>query len=437
MPEVLRAKRTDAKSRDCSEDRSNSMSPLTLTGLLVIAVCICLSAFFAGSETGVVSLNRIRLRHMIRSGDRRAEKLSKLLVQQEGVLAAALIGTNLFNIVAAAVATALLGRHFGSTSAILSTLIMTPILVVFAEVIPKTYFRLRADTAMLKACAPLSAATFTLTPFVRLTSFFVGTLFAVTGATKRSPFVTREELKSIVRESAERGTLRVREHDMLQGVLDFSKTVVRDVMIPLREVASIEEKAGVSELEDLVRSRGHTRIPVYRERVDEVVGFINVFDVLYDEERKDGVSRFIRPIPVVPEIKRLDRLLIEMLRARVPIALVVDELGTCAGIVTVEDIISEIMGELVDEHDAVTEHIRALRDNEYIIDARTSIDDFNGHFKLDLPKEGYETVGGFILKTLGRLPQKGEKVTHGKAILEVTDVHRYGIRKIKMMLTGS
>jgi len=413
------------------------MSPLTLTGLLVIAVCICLSAFFAGSETGVVSLNRIRLRHMIRSGDRRAEKLSKLLVQQEGVLAAALIGTNLFNIVAAAVATALLGRHFGSTSAILSTLIMTPILVVFAEVIPKTYFRLRADTAMLKACAPLSAATFTLTPFVRLTSFFVGTLFAVTGATKRSPFVTREELKSIVRESAERGTLRVREHDMLQGVLDFSKTVVRDVMIPLREVASIEEKAGVSELEDLVRSRGHTRIPVYRERVDEVVGFINVFDVLYDEERKDGVSRFIRPIPVVPEIKRLDRLLIEMLRARVPIALVVDELGTCAGIVTVEDIISEIMGELVDEHDAVTEHIRALRDNEYIIDARTSIDDFNGHFKLDLPKEGYETVGGFILKTLGRLPQKGEKVTHGKAILEVTDVHRYGIRKIKMMLTGS
>ena len=413
------------------------MSPLTLTGLLVIAVCICLSAFFAGSETGVVSLNRIRLRHMIRSGDRRAEKLSKLLVQQEGVLAAALIGTNLFNIVAAAVATALLGRHFGSTSAILSTLIMTPILVVFAEVIPKTYFRLRADTAMLKACAPLSAATFTLTPFVRLTSFFVGTLFAVTGATKRSPFVTREELKSIVRESAERGTLRVREHDMLQGVLDFSKTVVRDVMIPLREVASIEEKAGVSELEDLVRSRGHTRIPVYRERVDEVVGFINVFDVLYDEERKDGVSRFIRPIPVVPEIKRLDRLLIEMLRARVPIALVVDELGTCAGIVTVEDIISEIMGELVDEHDAVTEHIRALRDNEYIIDARTSIDDFNGHFKLDLPKEGYETVGGFILKTLGRLPQKGEKVIHGKAILEVTDVHRYGIRKIKMMLTGS
>lgn len=413
------------------------MSSSTLIGLLVIAVCICLSAFFSGSETGVVSLNRIRLRHMVRSGDKRAQKLSKLLVQQEGVLAATLIGTNLFNIVAAAVATALLGHRFGSTSPIVSTLIITPILVVFAEVIPKTYSRLRADTAMLGACGPLSIATFILTPFVRVTSFFVGTLFAVTGATKRSPFVTREELKSIVRESAERGTLRLREHDMLQGVLDFSKTVVRDVMIPLREVASIEEKAGVNELEDLVRSRGHTRIPVYRERVDEVVGFINVFDVLYDEDLKDGVFRFIRPLPVVPEIKRLDRLLIEMLRARVPIALVVDELGTCVGIVTVEDIIGEIMGELVDEHDAIVEHIRALQDNEYMIDARTSIDDFNEHFKLDLPKEGYETVGGFIIKTLGRLPQKGETVTHGGAIFEVTDVHRYGIRKIKLMLTAS
>ncbi|MCX5801020.1 MAG: hemolysin family protein [Candidatus Eisenbacteria bacterium] len=413
------------------------MSPSTLAGLIVIAACVCLSAFFSGSETGVVSLNRIRLRHMIRSGDKRAERLSKLLVQQEGVLAATLIGTNLFNIIAAAVATVLLARNFGAASAIFSTLIVTPILVVFAEVIPKSYFRLRADTAMLSVCRPLSAATFVLTPFVRLTSFFVRSLFTFTGATKRSPFVTREELKSIVRESAERGALRLRERDMLQGVLNFSKTVARDVMIPLREVASIEEKAGVGELGELVRSRGHTRIPVYRERVDEVVGFINVFDVLYDEDRGDGMSRFVRPIPVVPEIKRLDRLLIEMLRARVPIALVVDELGTCAGIVTVEDIIGEIMGELVDEHDAVVEQIRAVGDNEYVIDARTSIDDLNEHFKLGLPKEGYETLGGFILKVLGKLPQTGEQVTRGPAIFEVTDVHRYGIRKIKMTLTAN
>lgn len=411
------------------------MSLSILVGLLIIALCICLTGFFSGSETGVVSLNRIRLRHMIRSGDKKAEKLSRLLVQQEGVLVATLIGTTFFNIIAAAIATALLDPRFGSTSPILSTLIVTPIIIVFAEVVPKTYFRLRADTAMLKVCDPLSIATFIFTPFVRLTSFFVRTLFSVTGATKKSPFVTREELRSVLRESAERGALRLRERDMLQGVLDFSKTVARDVMIPLREVASIEERAAIDELKDLVRSRGHTRILVYRERVDEVIGFINIFDVLYDEIQKDGISRFVRTIPVVPEVKRLDRLLIEMLRARIPITLVVDELGACVGIVSVEDIIEEIMGELVDEHEAVTEQIQAIGNRDFIIDPRISIDDFNAHFKLGLPKEGYETVGGFILKTLGRLPQKGERVAHGAAIFEITDVHRYGIRKIKMMLT--
>jgi CBS domain containing-hemolysin-like protein len=170
--------------------------------------------------------------------------------------------------------------------------------------------------------------------------------------------VTREELKSIVRESAEKGALRLRERDMLHGVLDFGKTVVKDVMIPLVDVASIEEKAGVDELKKLVRSRRHTRIPVYRERVDEMVGFINIFDVLYAEDGKNDLSEFTRPIPLVPETKRLDRLLIEMLRARVPIALVVDGVGKCAGVVTVEDIVEEIMGDLIQEHEIIAEQSR-------------------------------------------------------------------------------
>ena len=334
------------------------MSSSTLIELSVIVICVCLSAFFSGSETGLVSLNRVRLRHIIRLGDKRAERLSNLLVHQEGVLATTLIGTHLFNIIAAAVATALLGRRFGTAAPVLSTLIVTPILVVFAEVIPKTYFRLRADTAMLAACRFLVASTFALTPFVRLTSFFVSKLFAFTGATRRSPFVTREELKSIVRESAEKGALRLRERDMLHGVLDFGKTLVKDVMIPLRDVASIEERARVDDLKKLVRSRGHTRTPVYRERVDEVVGFVNIFDVLYVEEGKHDLSEFTRPIPLVPDTKRLDRLLIEMLRARVPIALVVDGVGKCTGIVTVEDIVEEIMGDLVEEHEATSERSR-------------------------------------------------------------------------------
>jgi CBS domain containing-hemolysin-like protein len=405
--------------------------------LLVIAICVVLSAFFSGCETGVVSINRIRLRHLIRSGDKRAERLSQLLVRQEGVLVATLIGTNIFNVTAAAIATALLAKTFVSTAPIISTAVMTPLLLVFAEVIPKTYFRFRADAVMLPVSAPLSAATSFLSPFVRIATSFVNLMFRLTSTSRRSPFVTREELKSIVRESAEKGDLRLRERDMLHGVLDFGKTTVREVMIPLRDVASIEEKAKTEELKALVRDKGHTRILVHRGRVDEVIGFVNVFDVLYSEKGHEMVSDFVRSIRVVPETKRLDGLLIEMLRSRAPIALGVDELGTCAGIVTVEDIIEEIMGELVDEHEAVVEQIEQTGDREYLIDARMDIDEFNERFELDLPKEGYETIGGFILAELDRLPQKGETVRHEKAVFEVADVHRYGITKIRMTVLES
>ncbi len=413
------------------------MNSFVVLWLLVILICVVLSAFFSGCETGVVSVNRIRLRHLIRSGDRRAKQLSRLLVKQEGVLVATLIGTNVFNVTAAAIATALFARVFVSAAPVISTAVMAPLLLVFAEVIPKTYFRFRADTVMLPVSAPLSAATSFLSPFVRLATAFVNLMFRLTHKSRRSPFVTREELKSIVRESAEKGDLRFRESDMLHGVLDFGETTVREVMIPLRDVASIEEGARTDELKELVRERGHTRILVHRGRVDEVIGFVNVFDVLYAEEGNEMVSAFVRSIGVVPETKRLDGLLIEMLRSRAPIALVVDELGTCAGIVTVEDIIEEIMGELVDEHEAVVEQIEQTGDREYLIDARMDIDEFNEQFELDLPKEGYETIGGFILAALDRLPQKGETVRHEKAVFEVVDVHRYGIKRLRMTMTES
>ncbi|UCF79615.1 MAG: HlyC/CorC family transporter [Candidatus Eiseniibacteriota bacterium] len=411
------------------------MTPSTVLGLSVVAVCVFLSAFFSGAETGVVSVNRIRLRHHIRSGDRRAEHLSKLLVRQEGVLVATLIGTNVFNVTAAAIGTVLLTRSFESAAPVVSTVLVTPLLLLFGEVMPKAYFRFRADTAMLTVSRPLAAATSFLAPFARMATWFANLVFRITRTTRKSPFVTREELKSIVRESAERGALRSKERDMLHGVLDFGSTTVKEVMIPLRDVASVDEEVGVEELKSVVRDKGHTRVLVHRERVDEVVGFVNVFDVLYAGDGGQKVPDFLRSIRAVPETKRLDGLLIEMLKGRAPIALVVDELGTCSGIVTVEDIIEEIMGELIDEHEAVSEEIQQTGEAEYLIDARMDIDEFNERFGLELPKEGYETIGGFILAALDKLPQEGETLELERVVFEVVDVHRYGITKIKMTLT--
>jgi len=327
------------------------MSLLTFFTVLAVIVCVGLVGFFAGSETGVVSVNRVHLRHLVRSGNPQAQRLSRLLVRQEGVIAAMLIGTNVFNVAAASLATALFEKFAGSAAAAVSTLVMTPIIIVFAEVLPKTYFRFRADTAMLRVCAPLAAATRFLRPFVWLTSAFVRLMFRITGHTQRRFFVTREELKSIVRESAEKGALRLRERDMLHGVFDFGRTTAREVMIPLERVVSIAETATADELKELVRARGHTRVLVYDERPENVTGFVNIFDVLYSEEEDASFKAHVRPIRSVQGGKRLDGLLIELLRARAPIAAVTDAEGNCAGIVAVEDIVEEIMGELADEHE--------------------------------------------------------------------------------------
>jgi putative hemolysin len=328
------------------------MSATSLILVAGIVLSIALSGFFSGAETGVVSVSRVHLRHLIRSGNKRAQRLSKLLFRQEGVIATTLVGTNIFNVAAASLATVLVERSVGAAAPVVSTAVVAPIVLIFAEVIPKTYFRFRADTAMLSVCGAVAAATRLLGPLARLTSVFVGAILRVTGRKERSFFVTREELKSVVRESAETGALRLRERDMLHAVFDFGRATAGEAMIPLDKTISISQDAGADELKELVRSRGHTRIPVYRGRHDQVVGFVNIFDVLYSETPDAGIEEHVRPIRSVQIKKRLDILLIELLRARTPIAAVQNEQGQCAGIVTVEDIVEEIMGELTDEHDS-------------------------------------------------------------------------------------
>jgi CBS domain containing-hemolysin-like protein len=249
-------------------------------------------------------------------------------------------------------ATALFEKLVGSAAVAVSTVAMTPIVVVFAEVLPKTYFRYRADAVMPRVYVPLAAATAFLRPFAWLTSAFVRLMFRITGHAQRRFFVTREELKSIVTESAERGALRLRERDMLHGVFDFGAATVGDVMIPLERVTCVAESASAEEVRQLVRARGHTRVLVFRRHPEDVVGFVNIFDVLYSERADAGFTEHVRPIRWVQGGRRLDGLLIELLRARAPIAAVTaDAARKCVGIVTVEDIVEQIMGELADEHE--------------------------------------------------------------------------------------
>ncbi len=392
------------------------------------------SAFFSGSETGLVSLNRIRLRGRVRSGHAGAARLSRILERQERALTAILIGNNITVVGSSSLATAFAEQKLGSAGPAVAMVVMTLILLVFGEMVPKAYFRIRADHVMLPAGRPLRILTMVLKPLVDLASILTSLLFIALRTERRKHMVTREDVRLILKESGREGVLRARQQEMLEGVIELRSTFAREVMIPLPDVVSVPEDATVGRLQELLRAKGNTRYPVYRNRVDEIIGMLNVFDVLFSDRRLPPgapVKPFVRSVPVIPETKRIDVLLFELQKERASMAVVVNEFGACIGIITVEDIVEEIMGEITDEHERARPKIRKLSDGSYLLDAKADIDDINDELDLDLPKERYDTIGGLVLKRLGRIPRVGEKVAVEDMTFEVIGVHKFGIRTIR------
>jgi CBS domain containing-hemolysin-like protein len=349
------------------------------------------------------------------------------------VLAAALIGNNVFTITGVAVATSLLEQRMGHSGGVVATIVMTSATVILAEMVPKAIFRQQADRLMLA-----------LAPFLRLAVALVSPLVAVLTALYRSflpgqgsPFVSREELLMLVREATARDVgSRFRERKMLESVFEFSETVAREVMIPLSDVLAIDEESPRESVLSLVRRHGHTRIPLYRGRPDRITGFVNVFDLLYDQEPKARVKDYGREIPIFPDSKRIDRLLRDLQARRASMAAVVNEFEMIVGIVTIEDIIEEIMGEILDEHEDTSPKIRQVAAYTYLVDARTDVDDLNQELGLDLPKDRFDTIGGLLLRRFGRIPRTGESTQIRGIHLRVEEAHDYGIRWVRLRLEG-
>jgi CBS domain containing-hemolysin-like protein len=388
------------------------------------------SALFAGLETGIVTLNRVRLRARARRGDHAALHLQRLLQSPDRVLASFLVGNTLCNIGGGALASAWAVQKLGDEAlgSLVATVTMSAIFLVFCELMPKAYFRIRGEREVPRLLWFIRLFSFLFQPIVWATTSL---LRLVTRGAGRREVLTRDEVRQLVREG---GTgLGARERRMLQSVFDFGRTVAREVMIPLPDVVSLPEAAPTEELLDLARRERFTRIPLYRNRVDAIVGLANVFDVLYDREPAPEVVTYRRPIHVVPETSLIHRVLVELQRRRETMALVVNEFGACIGIVTVEDIVEEIMGELADEHEELPQPIQQTGDG-YVVDATLDIDDLNDELGLSLPKDRFDTVGGLVLRRLGRIPRVGETVQAGPAEFEVLAVHQYGIRRIRVRL---
>ncbi|HNT33428.1 MAG TPA: hemolysin family protein [bacterium] len=400
--------------------------------LIGIAFCLLCEAFFAGSEMGIVSLNKIRLKHLADEGNRSALLILKMLEHPEKVLGTTLVAVNLAIVASASMASYVTALHFRQSTELLTTAIMLPLIVVFGELIPKMIFRRHADRLTLLSVHGLRLAYFILFPMVTLCSGIGKGLAQVVGAggEEKNPYVSREELILLVQEQARKGTSK-RQYEMAHQAFYFGETLARNIMVPLIEVKAVDAKAGVAEIRRIVLECGFSHIPVYEERIDNIVGMIEMFDLL--QARDTQTAREIMQEPVlVPDTLSIATLLDTLRARRANIAILIDEYGGVSGIATTEDIMEEIVGDIRDEYD-LEERSEIIREkHSLVVDGKVTIDRLNEDFGMKLPKEGVETVAGFLVSQFGALPSAGRKLAYRRLEFEVLEASSRAIQRVRI-----
>jgi putative hemolysin len=394
--------------------------------LWIIGLALLVTSVFSAAEMSFIAANRLRLRHMAEGGHRTAVRYLEAFRRPERLLSTAMMGVTLAHITASTVATWALIPVAGGGAALMVTLALTPLMLVFGEVIPKAIARERATGLILVLFPAIEAAGRLLTPLTWGANALVGRLLALTGHARISTrqFVSREELKLLLQLEPEEADVTVSEAEMIDKIFDLGETAVREVMVPLVDVAALSETATPADAIRLIQERGFSRIPVYTDRVFNIVGVVTAMDLLRRGVEAPDLRSLMRPATYVPETKRIDDLLREMQKNRVQLAVVVDEYGGAVGIVTVEDIVEEVVGEIRDEHDRTPDTIERLPDGSYRVAGRAGIDEVNEALEWDLPKGDFETVAGLVLATLHRIPLVGEVFRVGRYTITVLEADK-------------
>jgi putative hemolysin len=376
----------------------------------VIVLSLLVTALFSAAEMSFIAANRVRLRHMAEGGNRTAIRYLDAFRSPERLLSTAMMGVTIAHITASSVATWALLPVAGGAAAILVTVALTPIMLVLGEVIPKAVARERATGLILWLFPVIETLGRLLTPLTWGANALVGRALSLFGRerTTTRQFVSREELKLLLQMEPEEADVTVSEAEMIDKIFDLGETAVREVMVPLVDVAALPETASSGDAVRLIQERGFSRIPVFTDRVFNIVGVITAMDLLRRGGEAPDVRALMRPATYVPETKRIDDLLRELQKNRVQLAVVVDEYGGAVGIVTVEDIVEEIVGEIRDEHDRTPDTVERLADGSYRVAGRASLEEVNEALEWDLPKGDFETVAGLVLATLHRIPLVGE-----------------------------
>ncbi len=413
------------------------MSSGEIWQLVILIVLLLLSSFFSSAETALTTVNKYRIQALIDEGNKSAIVVGKVISDSGKMLSAILIGNNIVNIAASSLATILAQNLFGNYAVSIATGILTLLVLIFGEITPKTIATIYAEKISLVYARIIYALMVVLTPIIYIVNkLALGFMMLLRiDPSKGSTSITEGELRTLVNVSHEAGVIENEERKMINNVFDFGDTEVKDIMIPRIDMVMADVNSDYKHIMDLFKEERFTRFPIYEYSLDNVIGIINMKDLLlYDQKKPFDVRDFLREPFYTYESKNLSDLMMEIKKSSVNMVIVLDEYGVATGLVTLEDLLEEIVGDIRDEYDTDEENMIVKKsDSEYIIEGHTNLEDINDKLSLSLESNDYDSLGGIIIEHLDRLPKVGDNVTIDNIKLTVLSLDKKRIAKVKLV----
>jgi putative hemolysin len=411
--------------------------------LIIEAVCLLgfliLSAFFSGSETALFSLNKLQLKKMQKEESGwRVNSIIKLLNDPQKTLITILTGNMFVNIAASSLATYLAIKLFGNVGIGIAGGIMIFMILVFGEIVPKSLAISNAETIAKKIARPVEIISSFLFPLILFFKIIINVLYYFFGKkrVKEKKEITEEDLITLINVGKDEGVIEEEEKKMIRNIFEFGDTMVKEVMVPRVDMACISSNTKLDSILNLINKIGHSRTPVYKETIDNIIGILYAKDLLvayeqwYKSKEKFDLKKIIRRAYFVPENKKIDDLLDIFQRDKIQIAIAIDEYGGTAGLVTMEDVVEEIVGEIIDEYDKETKLYEIIDNNTVIADGIISIDKINELLNIEIPENDFETLGGFIYDLMGRVPNKNETIEYKNIQITIEQVVKNRIIRV-------
>lgn len=406
--------------------------------LLALLILVCFSAFFSSAETALTTVNRIRLKTLSDEGDKRADVVLKTIESSSKMLSTILIGNNLVNNFCAALTTALAIRLFGSGAVGVVTGILTILILIFGEITPKTFAAANAERLALAYASVILLLMKLLTPVIFVINSICRFLLKLMHVNTDSSLntITEQELRTIVDVSHQEGVIEKEERQMIYNVVDFGDSQAKDIMVPRADMVAVSEQASYEEIREIFRAEKYSRLPVYRDDRDNITGILNIKDFFFSSAPEFRVTDVMYEPYYTYESKKTSELLMEMQKNSVSISIVLDEYGASVGLVSLEDLLEEIVGEIRDEYDEDEEDlIRKVGDREYLIEGSVKLDDINDALGLSLESDDYDSIGGLVIEQLDHLPAEQESVMIRSGIRLVADrVQKNRIENVRLIL---